>query len=199
VVNAIHREVEQQAAIRGDAAAYVDDRRSLTYRELNNRSNAVARALIASGFKRGSLAAVRMQPSADLVITLLAVLKAGGAYMRTEPDDPSWPRGVSIVEPHGNGEGRCVAVDVTHVLEEELRPCPNLPILTRGSDVACVLRDHDGTPALLVPHATITSLPPRQAPSSVKWSGESGALDLWVALMTGATITRIEAAQSAAA
>jgi hypothetical protein len=199
VVNAIHRGVEQQAAVRGDAAAYVDDQRTLTYRELNSRANALARALITSGFKRGSLAAIRMAPSADLVITLLAVLKAGGAYMRMDPDDSSWPRGLSIVETRGNGEGRCVAVDVTHVLGEELRPSPNLPILTRGSDVACVLRDHDGTPGLLVPHATITSLPQRQVPTSVRWSGDGGALDLWVALMTGATITRSEAHQTAAA
>jgi hypothetical protein len=199
VVNAIHRAVEQQAAMCGEATAYVDDQRTLTYRELNARANALARALIASGFKRGSLAAVHMKSSADLVITLLAVLKAGGAYMRTAPDDPSWPRGLSIVEARGNGEARCVALDVTHVLAGELRPSPNLPILTRGSDIACVLRDHDGTPALLVPHATVTSLPQRQVPSNVEWSGESGGLDLWVALMTGATVTLIAAPVTAAA
>lgn len=185
--------------MRGDAAAYVDDQRMLTYRELNSRANAVARALITSGFKRGSVAAVRMEPSADLLITLLAVLKAGGAYMRTESEDGSWPRGLSIVDARGAGNGRCEAVDLTHVLTEELRPSPNLPILTRGSDVACVLRDHDGTPALLVPHATITSLSQRHVPSSVQWAGESGALDMWVALMTGATIALSEAASAAAA
>ena len=198
-MSAIHRVIEQQAATRSDAAAYVDEQRTLTYRELNARANAVARALIASGFKRGALAAVRMQPSADLVITLLGVLKAGGAYMRTHPDDASWPRGVSIVDARGHAEGRCVAVNVTQVLAEELRPSPNLPILTRGSDVACVLRDHDGTPALLVPHATIASLPQRQVPSSVEWSGESGALDLWVALMSGATVTLRDAPVTVAA
>ena len=191
--------MEQQAAIQGDAMAYVDDQHTLTYRELNARANALARALMASGFKRGSLAAVRMEPSADLVIALLAVLKAGGAYMRMEPGDSSWPHGLSIVETPGNEEERCVAVDVSQVLAEEPRPSPNLPILTRGSDVACVLRDHDGTPGLLVPHATVTSLPQRQVPANVEWSGDSDALDLWVALMTGATVTRIEAPVPAAA
>jgi acyl-CoA synthetase (AMP-forming)/AMP-acid ligase II len=198
VVIAIHRAVEQQAALRGDAIAYADDQCTLTYRELNSRANALARALIASGFKRGSLAAIRMEPSADLVVTLLAVLKGGGAYMRTEPDDTSWPRGVSIVEAGGNA-GRCVAVDVTHVLTEAAQPSPNLPILTRGSDVACVLRDNDGAPALLVPHATIAALAERQAPATIQWSGENGALDLWVALMTGATVTRVDAPVPAAA
>jgi AMP-binding enzyme len=199
VVNAIHRAVEQQAGMRGDAVAYVDDARTLTYRELNARANALARALIASGFKRGSLAAIRMEPSADLVVTLLAVLKAGGAYMRMDHDDPSWPRGLSIVETPAVGEGRCLALDVTHPLNEELKPSPNLPILTRGSDVALVLRDQDGTPGLLVPHATITSLSPRQVPPNVQWSCDSGALDLWLALMSGATVTRIDAQVTAAA
>jgi hypothetical protein len=199
VVVAIHRAVEQQAVVHAESPAYVDDTRTLTYRELNARANALARALIAGGFKRGSLGAIRMPPSADLVITLLAVLKAGGAYMRMDQDDASWPRGLSIVEQHAPADGRCIAVDVMRVLNDELQPCPNLPILTRGSDVACVLRGGDGSPAVLVPHSTITMLPLRQVPRTVEWSRESGALDLWVALMTGATVTPAAPVRTAAA
>ena len=156
---AIHRAVEHQAAIRAESLAYVDDSKTLTYRELNTSANTVARALIASGFKRGSLAAVRMERSSELAITLLAVLKAGGAYMWADADDTSWPRGVSIVENGNGGDGRCIAVDVMRMLREETRLNPNLPILTRGTDIACVLRDRDGSPAVLVPHSTITALP----------------------------------------
>lgn len=189
---AVHRVVEQQATTRGQSPAYIDDSRTLTYRELNTSANTVARVLIASGFKRGSVAAVRMDKSADLVITLLAVLKAGGAYMCADRRDTSWPYGVSIVE-NGNGaEDRCIAVDVMRVLTEAPRLNPNLPILTRGTDVACVLRDRDGSPAVLVPHSTIASLPRWAAPREASWSDESGALDLWVALMSGATITPVE-------
>src|SRR5262245_58603248 len=102
----------------------------MTYRELNYRANALARALIASGFRRGSLAAVRMERSADLLITLLAVLKAGGAYMWTREGD-DWPEGVSIVDRSANGEERLHAIDVSRVLAEECQPSANLPILTR--------------------------------------------------------------------
>ena len=137
---------------------------------------------------------------ARLLITLLAVLKAGGAYMWTDRGDASWPHGVSIVESGTSGEGRCIAVDVTRVLREEPRPSPNLPILTRGTDIACVLRDGDGSPAVLVPHATITSLPRRSVPRKAHWSGDGGALDLWLALMNGATVTPLAApVQTAAA
>ena len=124
---AIHRAVEHQAAVRGESPAYIDDKRTLTYRELNGRANALARALMASGFKRGSLAAVRWRTSAEVVITLLAVLKAGGAYMRIDDDDPSWPYGLSIVEKRADGEGRCVAVDVTRMVREESRRARTFP------------------------------------------------------------------------
>jgi hypothetical protein len=188
VVVAIHRVIEQQAATRGDTPAYVDDTQTLTYRELNGRANALARALITSGFKRSSVAAVRMAPSSDLVITLLAVLKAGGAYMWTDADDASWPRGLSIVPNGTEAQARCLAIDLTRMLNEDLRPGANLPILTRPTDVACVLRDHDGSPAVLVPHSTVTALRQRQVPRAVQWKGESGGLDLWLALMSGATV-----------
>jgi hypothetical protein len=189
VLIAIHRAVEHQAAVRGELPAYIDDERTLTYRELNGRANALARALMASGFKRGSIAGIRMRTSAELVITLLAVLKAGGAYMRIDDDDPSWPYGLSIEGKRGDSEGQCLAIGITRILREELVPSPNLPILTRGSDVACVLRDHDGSPAVFVSHSTITALPIDQVRSSVAWAGEGGALDLWLALMTGSTLT----------
>jgi hypothetical protein len=177
---AVHRFIEHQAATRGDALAYVDGADALRYRDLNWRANAVARALIAHGFRRGSLAAVRMEPPPALVITLLGVLKAGGAYVWV--DNGSWPAGVSIVHDRRGGEEKALAVDVSRVLADEARPCPNLPILTRPSDIACVLGE------VLVPHATITGLCDRPVPADVEWP-ESGALDIWLALMTGATLT----------
>jgi non-ribosomal peptide synthetase component F len=195
---AIHRAVEHQAATRGDTPAYVDDGGTLTYRELNTRANTLARALIACGFKRGSLAAVRMERSPDLAVTLLAVLKAGGAYMWADRHDASWPDGVSMVEHGDGGERRCIAVDVARVLSES-RPSPNLPILTRGTDIACVLRDRDGSPAVLVPHSTMASLTRWQVSSETGWSGDGDTLDLWLALMNGATITPMDASVETAA
>jgi non-ribosomal peptide synthetase component F len=192
VVIAIHRAIEQEAAAHGEMPAYVDDTRTLTYRELNGRANALARALIASGFKRGSLAVVRMPRSADLVVVLLAVLKAGGAYMWIGGEDASWPGGLSIVN-STVGNGPSIAVDLRRLLQEHWQPSPNLPILTRGSDVACVLRDRDSSPAVLVPHATITALSQPHVPRDVEWSGDEGTLDLWLALMRGATATAVEA------
>ena len=82
----VHRVIEEQAALNGDTPAIVDATRSLSYRELNRRANAVARCLIAHGFRRGGVATVNMPGCPELAIVCLAVLKAGGAYYRCQAD-----------------------------------------------------------------------------------------------------------------
>jgi len=79
---------------------------------------------------------------------------------------------------------------VTAALNHPAQSCANLPILARGSDAACMLPDRDGTALVLVPHDAITALQQHKpVPRIAQWSGEPGALDLWMALMTGATVT----------
>jgi len=197
--SAIHRVIEQHSARRGDSIALVHGDRSLTYRDLNQRANARARQLIAHGFRRGSLAVVRMEHSLELAVTLLAVLKAGGAYSWLEGDEGgSWPAGVSIVLDEGGDQQRCLAVDIAG--DGPMHSAPNLPIVTRVSDVACVLRDQNGMPSILVPHETITALHVQPIPAHTRWGAEPGALDLWLALMAGSTAVLVaDAVESAAA
>lgn len=200
---AVHRIIEQRAATQGDLTAISDAGASLTYRELNQRANAVARHLIANGFRRGSLATVRLPRSPETAVVLLGVLKAGGTYALIDDErggSESWPPGVSFAEKVDGDELRFLAIDMTGALQHPAQSCANLPILTRGTDVACVLPDRDGAPVVLVPHETITSLQNRPGFRFAQWTGEPGALDLWTALMTGATVTLgNEALESAAA
>ena len=60
----------------------------LTYRELDQRANQLARYLRAQGVEPGSLAGLCIERSADMVVALIAILKAGAAYV---PLDPSYP------------------------------------------------------------------------------------------------------------
>ena len=189
MIKAVHRLVEYQAATRGDTHAYAAEGQEMTYRELNHRANALARALITSGFRRAAVAAVRIDLSADLLVVLLAVLKTGGAYMWVDGGDPSWPAAVSMRDHCAAGIERWVGLDVARVLNADAQPSPNLPILTRGSDIACVMRRADGAPDVLVPHATIAALLPPTLNVNGRWSAGEGALDAWVALMAGATVT----------
>ncbi|WP_157862380.1 AMP-binding protein, partial [Burkholderia pseudomallei] len=62
---------------------------ALTYRELNARANRLAHLLRPLGLAPDSLVGVCLERSTELVVSLLAVLKAGSAYL---PLDPAYPR-----------------------------------------------------------------------------------------------------------
>jgi len=62
---------------------------SLTYSELDGRSNRLARRLIEFGVKAGDNVAFCLGRSAESVCTLLAILKAGAAYVPLDPDYPA--------------------------------------------------------------------------------------------------------------
>ena len=197
---AIHRFVEQHAAIRGNCVALLDGDRAVSYRNLNYAANALARRLMASGFRRGGHAIVSMPVGIDLAIVLLAILKAGGSYAWSDPATLGIPvpSGLSFSTGSSGAEAQYLHLEVSAALAEPVTCCPNLPIITRSSDVACILEEADGSPAVMVPHATVTALRSRGVPQPTPWVGDAGAFDLWMALMTGTTAV-VESQRTAAA
>lgn len=184
----IHRFIEQHAALRGDFSAIRHGERALSYRELNYAANAMARRLMASDFRRGMHATVVLPLGVDLAVVLLAILKAGGSYTWCAPThEDAMPTGVSFQVRTGDAEDRFIHVDVSQALGERVACSPNLPIVTRGSDVACILQGQAGTRDVVVPHSTITALRPQGLAHSTACVGEPGAFDLWIALTAGAT------------
>ncbi|WP_126651528.1 non-ribosomal peptide synthetase [Chryseobacterium aureum] len=79
---------EEQAATTPDATAAVYEGRSLTYRELDERSNQLARILIAKGVSAEDLVGISMNRSVEMIIGILGILKSGGAYVPIDPDYP---------------------------------------------------------------------------------------------------------------
>jgi len=77
-----------QAARTPDAVAVIAQGRMLTYRELDESANRLARRLQNLGVKPDTLVGVAMGRSETLVVSLLGILKAGGAYV---PLDPTYP------------------------------------------------------------------------------------------------------------
>ncbi|MEW2115622.1 amino acid adenylation domain-containing protein [Streptomyces sp. NPDC005474] len=79
---------ERQAARTPDALATVFAEERLTYAELDARADVLAAGLRARGARPEEIVAVALHRSTELVVALLAVLKAGAAYL---PVDPSLP------------------------------------------------------------------------------------------------------------
>ena len=85
----VHELFEQQVARDPEAVAVVYKELQLTYRELNQRANQVAHYLRKRDVGPESLLGVCLERSLEMVIALLAVWKAGGAYI---PLDPAYPQ-----------------------------------------------------------------------------------------------------------
>lgn len=84
----LHQQVARLAQRRPDAPAIITSDRRLTYGELDATADAWAARLAAAGVSAGHRVPVILPRGADLVVALLAVLKAGAAYALL---DPAWP------------------------------------------------------------------------------------------------------------
>ncbi len=60
----------------------------LTYKELNDKANQLARVLRTKGMKPDDIAAVMVEPSQEMIIALLGILKAGGAFLPIKDGTP---------------------------------------------------------------------------------------------------------------
>ncbi len=80
---------EEQAARRRDAVAVSFDDRSMSYGQLDDRSNQLARHLQLLGAGKGALVGVCVERSLEMIVALLGVMKAGAAYVPLDPDFPA--------------------------------------------------------------------------------------------------------------
>ncbi|HEV8168895.1 MAG TPA: amino acid adenylation domain-containing protein, partial [Pyrinomonadaceae bacterium] len=87
--NQLHVLFENQTRRTGDNIAVTGGDRSLTYAELNARANRFARRLVEMGVGPEILVAICVERSPEMIVGLLGIMKAGGAYL---PLDPAIPR-----------------------------------------------------------------------------------------------------------
>ncbi|MGC4765203.1 non-ribosomal peptide synthetase [Micromonospora sp. DT46] len=85
----LHELFEEQVRRTPDAIAVVSDERTVRYAELDREADRLARRLRAAGVRAESVVGVCLHRGVDLVVALLGVLKAGGAYLPVEPDQPA--------------------------------------------------------------------------------------------------------------
>lgn len=84
----LHRLFETQASLHPERVALTFNGESMTYGDLNRRANCLASYLQVHGIKPGMAVGICLERSFEMVISQLAVLKMGAAYV---PIDPSYP------------------------------------------------------------------------------------------------------------
>jgi amino acid adenylation domain-containing protein len=101
----------RQVSQRPDAIAVVSDHGQMTFAELDKRSNQLAHTLAERGVCRDHVVAVVAPRSNEMLVAILAVIKAGGAYL---PIDPNYPQ--SRIDYVLNDSGARVILTQTHAL-----------------------------------------------------------------------------------
>ncbi len=153
----IHELFHEQVAQRPNAVAVEFQDCRITYAELNRRANQLAHHLRQQGIGSGMNVGICVPRSVEMVVGLLAVLKAGAAYVPLEPDDPE--RRIDFVLRDTGAQALLVApptadvvpdFDGTRVLLQpqwheiggrpvSSIPAENLPIQTRAEELAYVM------------------------------------------------------------
>mgnify|MGYP005834128821 CR=1 FL=1 len=85
----IHQLFEEQVERTPDDIALIFGDNTLTYRQLNQRVNQLARVLRENGIKPGSIVGIMVDRSFEMMVGIMGVLKAGGAYLPIDPEYPA--------------------------------------------------------------------------------------------------------------
>ena len=214
-VSTLHRLFELHAAKASERRAVVFGSESLTYGDLNRRANRLARYLGTLGVGPEVLVGVCMERSVEMVVALLAIWKAGAAYV---PLDPSYPMErlafifddtrLSVLVTHERATGNlpvrwAFLVDVD-AIEETLSELDDrdldLEIQPESLAYAIYTSGSTGQPkGVLVPHAGLANLALAQSrafgvgPESrvlqfASLSFDASASELGMAFAPGATL-----------
>ncbi|MEU5980612.1 amino acid adenylation domain-containing protein, partial [Streptomyces sp. NPDC047315] len=186
-----------------DAVALVSDRTELTYVELDARASRLAHWLVEQGVGPERLVGLALPRSLDLVVAILAVGKAGGAYLPIDPDYP--PHRLEFML----ADASPVLLVDTETLPSDLgtRPDTAPPVTVLPANTAYVMytSGSTGTPkGVVVSHAEVVALA-RDRRFAVGHERvllhssplfDASTYELWVPLLGGGTVVVAEASGS---
>ena len=210
----LHRLLAQTADQFPEKIALVFQDQKLTYRHLHERANQLATYLVMRGIQKGDIIGVALDRSPEMLITLLAILKAGAAYL---PLDPAYPHdriafmltdsSAQMVVTSQKYVGRLnlsvIEVEVEMALAESSGLPTNEPtVSTGGDDLAYILYTSGSTgrpKGGLIEHHNVVNL----LTSMIDWPGitpddrllavttisfDIAGLELFLPLLVGATL-----------
>lgn len=208
----VHHVFEKIAAQYADAVALEDERSAWTYAQLNNRANQLAAALSPYAVREGVVAVV-MSRGADFVTAMLAILKAGCAYLPIESQTPvgritqllEYTQAVAVITDDEtilshleSGAGVLYLPDID--LDANAAVTPELPVAD-GDSLAYVMftSGTTGKPkGVMIEHHSIINLVRENPPSAITekdrilqtgaLSFDAATLEVWGALLNGARV-----------
>ncbi|WP_335975263.1 non-ribosomal peptide synthetase [Streptomyces sp. CA2R106] len=125
-----------------DAVALVCGDASMTFAELDSRANELANRLVGAGIRREEPVAVLMDRSPELVVAVLAALKAGGCYLPLHLAHPA-ERMIGIM---AAAEARVLLTDTPHADHEAARGAAMVIDVSQGSPQGAVTGSPDRKP-----------------------------------------------------
>ncbi|WP_255663135.1 non-ribosomal peptide synthetase [Myxococcus sp. RHSTA-1-4] len=213
----VHALFEAQAGRMPEAVAVVYGGAALTYAELDQRANRLAHRLHALGAGRGSTVGLCVERSAELVVGMLAILKAGAAYV---PLDPAYPRErlawmladagapVLLTQERLRGtlpvEGvRVLALDGEGVLDGMPATAPESGAGAEDAAYVIYTSGSTGTPkGVCVPHRAVVRLvvetdfiqwsPDDRVAQASNASFDAATFEVWGALLNGARLVGVD-------
>ncbi|MGY5036898.1 AMP-binding protein, partial [Streptomyces sp. 900116325] len=212
----IHRLFEERVALAPDAIAVVHGDTSLSYTQLNERANRLAHHLIDKGVTTDTLVGICLERGVDMITALLAVLKAGGAYLPLDPENPAQRIAFMLEETraplvltHSRLAPRLAHTGTPIVPLDELplddRPVTDPVVPTGARDLAYVIytSGSTGTPkGVQIEHRSICRLITNNwfhtitagdvVSQILNFAWDSFALECWPILTTGATLAILE-------
>ncbi|MGP3634596.1 amino acid adenylation domain-containing protein, partial [Streptomyces sp. 24-1644] len=189
----------ERAASHPDAPALTCAGTTLTYRELNARADELAAGLHAAGVAPGDLVGICLTRSADLVATMLAVLKADAVYVPLDPDHPA-DRRTRTAEDAGL---RLTVDDTAPLTGHPAHPRPPAGPPTSPAYVIHTSGSTGRPKGVVVPHAHVTALVDATredfglTPADTWTFFHSAAFDfsvweIWGALLTGGRLVVVD-------
>ena len=174
----VYQLFEAQSAQTPDAVAVVAGDESLSYAELNRRANQLARYLRQLGVGRNSLVGVCQERSIDMVVAVVAVLKAGAAYLPVDPVLPQERIGFmlrdakaevlltrqSVLQRYGSKELICQDIRVVSMDTESqisVQDTGNLNVDANADDMAYVIYTSGSTgkpKGVLIQHRSLVNV-----------------------------------------